>query len=83
VYVAERTARGRRQQAETELRAFIVLDASGDLGTGRAGRVQRPPLEGSKFGFGVTVAATLAYFLERAAIPVGLTVWGGEGIPFP
>ncbi len=72
----------RRQQAETELHAFVVLDASGDLGTGRGGRVKRPPLEGSKFGFGVTVAATLAYFLERRGDPVGLCVWGGEGIPF-
>ena len=82
VYVRSDKLVVRRQQAETELRAFIVLDASGDLGTGRGGRVQRPPLEGSKFGFGVTVAATLAYFLERRGDPVGLTVWGGEGIPF-
>lgn len=73
----------RRHQAETELPVAIVLDASADLGTGRRGVVRRPPLEGSKFGYAVTVAATVAYFAHLRRDPVGLFTVGGQHAPFP
>lgn len=68
----------RRHRAESDLPVTIVFDASGDLGTGDRGRYQRPPLEGSKFGYAVTLAATLAWFLVRQGEPVGLAIVGGE-----
>ena len=73
----------RRHQAETELRCMILLDASGDLGTGARGRYRRPPLLGSKFGYAVTLAATIAYFLHHHGEPVGLLTLGGEGVRWP
>jgi uncharacterized protein (DUF58 family) len=69
----------RRYEAETELPCVLVLDASADAGTGRRGR-GRPPLEGSKLGTMVTLAATLAWFLQRHGEPVGLEILGGEGM---
>ncbi len=78
--VAARTDRMvvRRHHAESDLAATIIFDASGDLGTGQRGRYQRPPLEGSKFGTAVTLAATLAWFLSDGGEPVGLSVIAGE-----
>ena len=83
--VAARTDRlvVRRHHAEHELRAVVVLDASGDLGTGKKGRYRRPPLEGSKFGYAVTLAATLVWFLHKRGEPVGLVLLGGEGARWP
>ncbi len=71
----------RRYEAETDLTCYILFDASGDLATGRQGPYGRPPLEGSKFGYALTLAATLAYFLHKQQEPVGLAVMGGEGAP--
>lgn len=73
----------RRHHAETELRTFLLLDASGDLGTGAAGRYRLPPLEGSKFGYAITLAATLAYLLHKRGEPVGLLTLGGRGVAWP
>lgn len=72
----------RRYEAETELACYLVVDVSGDLGTGAGGRYQRPPLEGSKFAYAVTLAATLATFLQRHQERVGLALMGGEGAPW-
>jgi len=73
----------RRYQAETELACHIVVDASGDLGTGVSASHSRPPLEGSKFGYAICMAATLAAYLERHGEPVGLHVVAGEGVQYP
>lgn len=73
----------RRHHAETELRATLLLDASGDLGTGGKGRYRLPPLEGSKFGYAITLVATLAYFLHKHGEPVGLMILGGSGVRWP
>lgn len=69
----------RRYQAETELACHLVLDASGDLGTGSQAVHSRPPLEGSKFGYALCLTATLAAYLERHGEPVGLHIVAGEG----
>jgi len=69
----------RRYEAETDLACYIIFDASGDLSTGRRGPYGRPPIEGSKFGYALTLTATLAYFLHRQQEPIGLMVMGGEG----
>ncbi len=73
----------RRHQAETELRCTLLLDASGDLGTGAKGRYRLPPLDGNKFGYAITLVATLAYFLHRHGEPVGLQILGGTGVRWP
>lgn len=73
----------RRYEVETELAATVVLDASGDLSTGTGSPFGRPPLEGTKFGYAVTLAACLAWFLHRHQEPVGLTILGGEGVSTP
>jgi len=65
----------RRHQAETIVPVLIVLDASGDLGTGQG----PPDLERSKLGAAVTMAATLAVFLSKRGDPVGLSIVGGDG----
>jgi uncharacterized protein (DUF58 family) len=70
----------RRYQAETELACHLVLDASGDLGTGEVAVHSRPPLEGSKFGYAVCLLATLAVYLERQGEPVGLRIVAGESM---
>ncbi len=71
----------RRHRAEDELACTIVLDASGDLATGRAGRRGLPPLDGSKWGVAVVLAATFAQWAARRNEPVGLAVVGGAGVP--
>lgn len=68
----------RRHHAESDLPVTLVFDASGDLGTGDRGRYGRPALEGSKFGYALTLAATFAWFLAHQGEPVGLVVLGGE-----
>ncbi|MEZ4240715.1 MAG: AAA family ATPase [Myxococcota bacterium] len=78
-----RPARGRWFETETELPCTVVLDLSGDLGTGEAGRArQLPDLEGSKAGYAITLAATLLYFLHRHGEPVGLGFVAGDGVSF-
>ena len=76
---------GRRYQAESDLPATLLLDASADMATGvgslGAGR-PRPPLDGSKFGYALCLTATLAWYLQLRNEPVGLTVLGGEGLPW-
>ena len=68
----------RRHHAESDLPVTVVFDASGDLGTGERGRYSRPALEGTKFGYAVTLAATFAWFLAHQGEPIGLTMVGGE-----
>ena len=70
----------RRHQAENEQAVTLVLDASGDLGTGATGNTGRPALDGSKWGYAAVLTATLAWWLERQHEPVGLEVLGGEGV---
>ncbi|MEZ4241507.1 MAG: DUF58 domain-containing protein, partial [Myxococcota bacterium] len=73
----------KRFETETELPCTVVLDLSGDLGTGEAGRArQLPDLEGSKAGYAITLAATLLYFLHRHGEPVGLELVAGDGVSF-
>ena len=66
----------RRQQAETEVSVTLMLDASGDIGTGA------PDLDRSKLGAGIVAAATLATFLHRRGDPIGLEILGGEGCSY-
>ena len=71
----------KRFETETELPCTVVLDLSGDLGTGDRASRSLPALEGSKAGFAIVLAATLLYFLHRHGEPVGLEVVAGQGIP--
>lgn len=72
----------KRFETETELPCTLVLDLSGDMGTGgRGARAVRPDLEGSKAGYALVLAATLLYFLHRHGEPVGLEIVAGQGIP--
>lgn len=71
----------KRFETETELASSVVLDLSGDLGTGESGTGHAlPDLEGSKAGYAITLAATLLYFLHRHGEPVGLELVAGEGM---
>lgn len=72
----------RRHRAEDELACTIVVDASGDLGTGSAGRRGLPPLDGTKWGVAVVLAATFAQWAMLHNEPVGLAILGGEGAPW-
>jgi len=69
----------KRHAAETEVPVTLVVDVSGDLGTGSH---DLPALDGTKHGAAVTLAATLAVFLHRRGDPVGLQLVGGEGSPW-
>jgi uncharacterized protein (DUF58 family) len=69
----------KRYHTETELPCMLVVDLSGDLSTGRAA-ADLPDLDGSKAGYAITLAATLAYFLHRHGEPVGLEVVAGESV---
>jgi uncharacterized protein (DUF58 family) len=72
----------KRFETETELPCTVVLDLSGDMGTGdRSLNAPRPDLEGSKAGYALVLAATLLYFLHRHGEPVGLEIVAGQGIP--
>lgn len=68
----------RRYEVETELACMIVLDASGDLGTGEGSCFKLPELEGTKMGHALTLASCLAWFLHKHQEPVGLAVLGGQ-----
>ncbi|MEN0066384.1 MAG: DUF58 domain-containing protein [Myxococcota bacterium] len=70
----------KRFETETELPCTIVVDLSGDLGTGRQGRTQLPDLGASKAGYALVLAASLLYFLHRHGEPVGLEIVAGDGI---
>jgi uncharacterized protein (DUF58 family) len=70
----------KRFVTETELPCTVVLDLSGDLGTGETGRSALPALGGSKAGTAITLAATLLYFLQRHGEPIGLELVAGQGV---
>jgi uncharacterized protein (DUF58 family) len=72
----------RRFETETELPCTLVVDLSGDLGTGHGKGRGRPDLDHTKAGTAITLAATLLYFLHRHGEPVGLEIVAGDGIPF-
>lgn len=74
----------RRYQAESDLASVIVLDASGDMATGSAGRARgpRPPIDSTKFGYALSLSATLATYLSLHGEPVGLLVLGGTDLPW-
>lgn len=69
----------RRYQVETELACTVVLDVSSDMATGQSGPYGRPPLEGSKLGFAICLAACLLWFLSRHQEPIALVVVGAPG----
>lgn len=71
----------KRFQTETELACTVVLDLSGDVATGDAGKGGMPPLEGTKAGVAITAAATLLYWFSRQGEPVGLRLVAGSA-PF-
>lgn len=73
----------RRYETETELTCTLVLDLSGDLGTGASASQGYPPLAGTKAGYAISLAATLAYWFHRHGEPVGLRIVGGEDIRWP
>ncbi len=68
----------KRFETETQLPCTVVLDLSGDLGTGDAAEQGYPALEGSKAGYAITLAATLLYWLHRHGEPVGLEIVAGQ-----
>ncbi len=70
----------KRFETETQLPCTVVVDLSGDVGTGERAAGGYPPLEGSKAGYAITLAATLLYFLHRHGEPVGLEVVGGTDV---
>ncbi|MDP6934921.1 MAG: DUF58 domain-containing protein [Myxococcota bacterium] len=80
--VAARTDRlvVRRQVTETELSCTLVIDASGDLGTGVS---KRPDLERDKLGYAICLAATLATFIHHQGDPVGLAIIAGDSVRWP
>ena len=71
----------KRFETETELPCTVVLDLSGDLGTGDRAAHSLPDLEGTKAGYAIVLAATLLYFLHRHGEPVGLEIVAGQGVP--
>jgi len=70
----------KRFETETELPCTVVVDLSGDLATGTAGRTALPDLGASKAGYALVLTACLLYFLERHGEPVGLEIVAGDGI---
>ena len=70
----------KRFETETELPCSLVLDLSGDMGTGTTGKQGYPSLDHSKAGVAITLAATLLYWLFRHGEPIGLELIGGEAI---
>lgn len=71
----------RRYEGETDLPCTLVVDLSGDLGTGDRGRY--PDLDASKAGYALTLAATLAYWLSLQGEPLSLEILAGEGAAYP
>ncbi len=75
----------RRHRAESLLPTWIALDASADMSTGVSSLGQDQPwgpLDGSKLGYAVCLAATLAWYLSLQGDPVGLALLGGAGSPW-
>ena len=66
----------RRHQAESNLSFIAVVDASGDMATADG---RRPPIDNSKFGYGLTLAASMLLLLQSRGEKIGLSLWGGEG----
>lgn len=69
----------RRHEVETEVPVTLVLDASADMGTDG----EADALSGTKHATAVSVAATLAVFLERKGDPVGLEILAGADVSWP
>lgn len=72
----------KRFETETELPCSVVLDLSGDMGTGTTAERGYPSLDHSKAGYAITLAATLLYWLHRHGEPVGLELIAGEDVAF-
>jgi uncharacterized protein (DUF58 family) len=75
----------RRHRAESQLPCWIALDASGDMGTGVSSLghdLPRLPLDGSKLGYALCLAATIAWYLTLQGEPVGVAIMGGQGAPW-
>ena len=75
----------RRHRAESQLPCWIALDASGDMGTGVRSLghdAPRLPLDGSKLGYALCLAATIAWYLTLQGEPVGVAIMGGQGAPW-
>ena len=73
----------RRHHAEDELAVTLVVDASGDLETGAAGRYGDSGRAGSKWATASVLAATLAQWVARRGDPVGMAILGGEQVRWP
>jgi len=58
-------------EEETNLKAYVVLDASASMGFASAGRI-------SKFTYGVSLAAALSYLMIRQQDAVGAAVYDTE-----
>ncbi len=75
----------RRHRAESLLPCWIALDASADMSTGVTSLGHDAPqgvLDGSKLGYALCLAATLAWYLSLQGEPVGLALLGGRGAPW-
>jgi len=70
----------KRFEAESALRATLIVDGSASMGyrSPRRGMLEAPPF--SKLGYAVTLAAALAYLLQRQRDRVGLYCVGGQGL---
>ena len=67
----------KRFENETQLPCTLVLDLSGDMGTGATGCGGYPDLDATKAGYAITLVATLAYWFHRHGEPVGLEIVAG------
>lgn len=67
----------KRFEHETNLRAFLVVDASGSMGFSSGGPAAR-----SKLDVACTLAAALAYLLVRQQDAVGLVLTQGDRVSF-
>ena len=72
----------RRHAAERQLPVTLVLDASADAGTGATTASGLPDFQDSKLGFGVCLAATVAFYLFQCGEPVGLRIIAGGPLPW-
>lgn len=68
----------RRHHTDHELPCHLVVDVSADLGTGRTAERAYPPLEGTKMGFALTLAATLAMWWIHRGERIGLRLLGSD-----
>mgnify|MGYP001577455667 CR=1 FL=1 len=69
----------KRFEAESALRATLIIDGSASMGyrSGQRGMFEPPAF--TKLGYAVTLAAALAYLLQRQRDRVGLYCVGGKG----